>query len=1053
MDNDILDLVIGLVLIYAVVALLVTSLQEAIDGTLFKGRSVVLYRMLLEACGRSRDLRERVLANPLVFALSAGDKPADPDSWLARGPSEIPPDVFARALLMELDPASGGRPPSDSHATPSAFLDALDGNQDDSDATRIRKTLRGLAVGHEGDWTGFENAIAAWFSLIGDRANGWFRRRSAKATFLIGFAVAASLNLDSLNIVERLASEPEARAALANLGERVAAEREGKPDPRPATGSAQAPEARLSASLTDAYNRLRPAFMQDKDIAQLQYRLGDVKTYCAIPGYIAKGERGGSANDGPKKDGDPNATEADKLASAYLSEPKSWLEVIPFAVLPAVEVALGHYPSPVSGRTTDKPANESETYTTLRHAHACLAHISAWVRAARTVSKSEDVRRAMGEAAGFLEEAKAALITLIGQERPNQRLARLFARNPELFAECARSESSLAAIRDCMGDRGNLLASLPIGWTPTNKAAQFCKVAVGPLPGATERGTEIGLTQITRCEQVCRKSCEAPAAAVALAKAEGNTPDSGQSCQQCVTECSRTAYRPVTVSLDPAKPQPDGWLCTAKVDERAEIGLRSMAMQSSGSLNWLRVLAGLVLTTAFIALGAPFWFDVLSRVVKLRAAGRLRADEETAAKGTGNAPLPSIATPPADGSGGGGAAAAKSSDAPAGMAAGLNDFESQLTRREIAALQVRLGVAPSSVLDRETRIALNKWQNDNGYTPLLDQLTPTLYEAIMQRPAIAGASSAASAGTRLRAGGTLGGGASGLGATLATLLDFDFRSGAGSAGRFDADLRALVVLYRLKKERAAALAAASGLAPRDCDLALPRLAENAPASLDEIDDELNRELLGYQGTSVLPTTTVGSPPAAPASALAARHLRDEAPWLDWAYGELGQVERNRHTRDASNPRICEYLDAVAPGFGDHGDATAWCGAFVTWVLTRFNAEVAAAGGSLMLAGASRAFAALPAPPASPGLANSWAQWQDAGSPPELARRTNATDRKRGDIVVVSVGENRHHVGFYVGDNGGRVVLLGGNQGDDRVKLSAFPAGAIECVNNPLWRQS
>jgi len=42
----------------------------------------------------------------------------------------------------------------------------------------------------------------------------------------------------------------------------------------------------------------------------------------------------------------------------------------------------------------------------------------------------------------------------------------------------------------------------------------------------------------------------------------------------------------------------------------------------SGVIGWLAKIIGLLLTGAAISLGAPFWFDLLNKVVNLRATGK-----------------------------------------------------------------------------------------------------------------------------------------------------------------------------------------------------------------------------------------------------------------------------------------------------------------------------------------------------------------------------------------------------------------------------------------------
>jgi len=67
-------------------------------------------------------------------------------------------------------------------------------------------------------------------------------------------------------------------------------------------------------------------------------------------------------------------------------------------------------------------------------------------------------------------------------------------------------------------------------------------------------------------------------------------------------------------------------------------------------------------------------------------------------------------------------------------------------------------------------------------------------------------------------------------------------------------------------------------------------------------------------------------------------------------------------------------------------------------------------------------------PAKPHRARSWETY---GTP--------LAERKVGAVVVVSPtpGTRRRHVGFYLADEGDRVVLLGGNQ-DDQVNEKSYP---------------
>lgn len=130
---------------------------------------------------------------------------------------------------------------------------------------------------------------------------------------------------------------------------------------------------------------------------------------------------------------------------------------------------------------------------------------------------------------------------------------------------------------------------------------------------------------------------------------------------------------------------------------------------------------------------------------------------------------------------------------------------------------------------------------------------------------------------------------------------------------------------------------------------------------------------------------------------------DEPAWLKIARHEIGVAEKD----SGNNPRILEYLATTTLSNAEkQTDATAWCSAFVNW--------------SLRTAGES-------------GTDSAWAlSWKDWGRSVPIARN--------GAIAVftrTSDSTNGGHVGFFLGETGSRVTLLGGNQGNS-VSISDYP---------------
>lgn len=124
---------------------------------------------------------------------------------------------------------------------------------------------------------------------------------------------------------------------------------------------------------------------------------------------------------------------------------------------------------------------------------------------------------------------------------------------------------------------------------------------------------------------------------------------------------------------------------------------------------------------------------------------------------------------------------------------------------------------------------------------------------------------------------------------------------------------------------------------------------------------------------------------------------EEPRWLVIARRELGTTEI---PGDRDNPRIVEYHQATSLKATD--DETAWCSAFVNWCMRE--------------AGLPRTDSA---------MARSWLKWGTAISAP-----------RPGCVVVFSRGAYpQGHVAFFVGREGDRIRVLGGNQGN-RVSIAA-----------------
>lgn len=145
--------------------------------------------------------------------------------------------------------------------------------------------------------------------------------------------------------------------------------------------------------------------------------------------------------------------------------------------------------------------------------------------------------------------------------------------------------------------------------------------------------------------------------------------------------------------------------------------------------SWLLVMGGWFVTAVAASLGAPFWFQMLSKLIPIRSAG-VKPGTESAPGATGQAqvsPVTVVVPPAASPAGGPG-----STTPP--VVGPRNDFEkSRLTENDIIHLQRALGLADdklSAVLDEATRSALKAWQQARGQ-PASGEFDETAVMAIL----------------------------------------------------------------------------------------------------------------------------------------------------------------------------------------------------------------------------------------------------------------------------------------------------------------------------------
>jgi hypothetical protein len=201
--SEVLDVAIGLFVIFFVLSTVCSGINEAIAGLLRK-RAATLeegLRELLRDPGGS-GLTQELLKHPLIGSLSSG----------IRTPSYIPSHMFAVALVDLLIPSKEGQP------TIERLRAALAEEGDDPQGLNpLRRALLPLIDSAESEISKARESIEKWFDNGMDRVSGWYKRRQERNILIIALATAVLLNADTIMISNVLLKNPAVRAQAVEL--------------------------------------------------------------------------------------------------------------------------------------------------------------------------------------------------------------------------------------------------------------------------------------------------------------------------------------------------------------------------------------------------------------------------------------------------------------------------------------------------------------------------------------------------------------------------------------------------------------------------------------------------------------------------------------------------------------------------------------------------------------------------------------------------------------------------------------------------------------------
>lgn len=199
-NSSVLEVAIGVSFCYAALALIVSTLQEALASALHLRAHTLLdgiKSMLNDPrfTGLARALYSHALINP-----HDDGQPVDQNA-LKHKPSYIEPLHFAIALIDTIQ-----RVPGDT-ANLARDIDTLRDVQ-------LRRAIQGIYLRANGDYRQFQDGVAAWFDSAMARVSGEYKRRAMLISVLLSLLLTVMFNIDSIHLFKTLWQHPALAAQI-----------------------------------------------------------------------------------------------------------------------------------------------------------------------------------------------------------------------------------------------------------------------------------------------------------------------------------------------------------------------------------------------------------------------------------------------------------------------------------------------------------------------------------------------------------------------------------------------------------------------------------------------------------------------------------------------------------------------------------------------------------------------------------------------------------------------------------------------------------------------
>lgn len=237
-----LDVAIGLIFVFFILALVCSGINEAIAGWM-RWRAQDLERGLWELLQdpdkkeKAAEALELLKTHPLIEPMlhpknKATAAPAPPlkdgrpkTSRKTDLPSYIPSRTFAIALLGLGQKAVG--PSVDWKGE----LRTLDESINAIPSAPVKRAMTAILHDAQGDALQFRHGVEQWYDDQMERVSGWYKRRIQLVLWILAIAVALVLNADTLQLAKRFWVDPSVRSSLVNQADNAATNTKGQKSP------------------------------------------------------------------------------------------------------------------------------------------------------------------------------------------------------------------------------------------------------------------------------------------------------------------------------------------------------------------------------------------------------------------------------------------------------------------------------------------------------------------------------------------------------------------------------------------------------------------------------------------------------------------------------------------------------------------------------------------------------------------------------------------------------------------------------------------------------